>query len=185
MVRVPSIRHRMTRIGAHYISHSASLVSECRAQVRTTGLMVWNSVWAPNSSASLSLVTHASTWPALFSAAHIASASPGACTTHRPCNTAERLAESCFAIVCGVCRLKVSISTYAQHAQILTQHTRKTLAGSPVALYNELADPRLSKSMEHILQQWCAATMNATSSHDLRAETYSFAFDSRHVLPWL
>ena len=56
---------------------------------RTVSLRVWYTRSAPKRSASPSLVATACTSPAAFSAAHVASASPGALTTGRPCGGHE------------------------------------------------------------------------------------------------
>ena len=56
----------------------------------TCRLRVWYTVSAPNTSTSPSLVATPLTSPAAFRAAQVASASPGASTTGRPCTPVQK-----------------------------------------------------------------------------------------------
>ena len=66
---------------------------------RTCSFRVWNVVCAPNSNTSPSHVAQACTRPASFRAAHMASPSPGACTTGNPCRSCNKL----FQLSLGQC----------------------------------------------------------------------------------
>ncbi len=71
--------------------HTARALEQAPQRVpgagRAVSFRVQNTQRAPNSSASASAVAQPSTRPAASSAAHVASASPGAATTGRPCRS--------------------------------------------------------------------------------------------------